>query len=231
MEFLDETLIFSCSANNTASLMPNANPRYIPSGNEDYFHRSRPNRQSSAFDGGSAYPPYTRGRNLQRAVAGDGFNSNRYSSYLPRVNTERAAGIHSSSLQSRVRFNARTAAVSQSYPLPPPMGSGDSDGVHVTADTLVQIFSGMLAPSATQNESSGSSFSDGLISQNMKIGIDSACSNQEICPICQDTEGANEEIGALNCGHLYHLKCIKKWLKIKNNCPLCRASVIPTSTA
>ncbi|PKA46595.1 Putative RING-H2 finger protein ATL53 [Apostasia shenzhenica] len=230
MELLDETLIFS-SANITASLMPNQNPRYIPSGNEDYFQRGRPNRRSSAFDGGSAYPPYTGGRNLQRAAAGDGFNSNRYPSYLPRVNTERAAGIHSSSLQSRVRFNARPAAVSQGSPLPPPMGSGDSDRVHVTADALVQIFSGMLAPSATQNESNGSRFSDELISQNMKIGIGSASSKQEMCPICQDTEGANEATGALNCGHFYHLKCIKRWLKIKNNCPLCRASVIPTSTA
>ena len=33
-------------------------------------------------------------------------------------------------------------------------------------------------------------------------------------------------ISTLNCGHQFHTKCIIKWLKIKNNCPICRQIIL-----
>ncbi|CAL9073013.1 unnamed protein product [Musa textilis] len=33
-----------------------------------------------------------------------------------------------------------------------------------------------------------------------------------ICSICQEEYEANDEIGELNCGHSYHVFCIKQWL-------------------
>jgi hypothetical protein len=33
-----------------------------------------------------------------------------------------------------------------------------------------------------------------------------------------------EEVGTVkNCGHDYHVGCIKKWLLKKNTCPICKA--------
>ena len=30
----------------------------------------------------------------------------------------------------------------------------------------------------------------------------------------------------LNCGHVFHLKCIKEWVSINSKCPICKSSVI-----
>ncbi|XP_021727569.1 uncharacterized protein LOC110694703 [Chenopodium quinoa] len=43
------------------------------------------------------------------------------------------------------------------------------------------------------------------------------------CSICQDEYEVEEEVGKLECGHAYHLHCIKQWLVRKNACPVCKA--------
>ncbi|KAG9450461.1 hypothetical protein H6P81_010426 [Aristolochia fimbriata] len=43
------------------------------------------------------------------------------------------------------------------------------------------------------------------------------------CSICQEEYEANDEVGKLECGHSYHLYCIKQWLLQKNACPVCKA--------
>ncbi|KAK9154085.1 hypothetical protein Sjap_001565 [Stephania japonica] len=43
------------------------------------------------------------------------------------------------------------------------------------------------------------------------------------CAICLEEYQAGEKIGMLvNCSHNYHVGCIKKWLLIKNVCPICK---------
>ena len=39
-------------------------------------------------------------------------------------------------------------------------------------------------------------------------------------------EKDEEGISTLKCGHQFHSECIIKWLKIKNNCPICRQIVL-----
>ncbi|XP_019172607.1 PREDICTED: E3 ubiquitin-protein ligase MBR1-like [Ipomoea nil] len=48
------------------------------------------------------------------------------------------------------------------------------------------------------------------------------------CSICQEgyKRGDELEVGRLECGHYYHIHCIKQWLLNKNVCPLCNNSVI-----
>ncbi|KAL6347765.1 hypothetical protein AAG906_026294 [Vitis piasezkii] len=43
------------------------------------------------------------------------------------------------------------------------------------------------------------------------------------CIICQEEYENEEKIGFLDCGHEYHADCLKKWVLVKNVCPLCRA--------
>jgi len=44
------------------------------------------------------------------------------------------------------------------------------------------------------------------------------------CLICQEDFKIGEYKRKLpnNCNHIYHKKCIDKWLKKKNSCPICR---------
>ncbi|KAI3818845.1 hypothetical protein L1987_12666 [Smallanthus sonchifolius] len=45
------------------------------------------------------------------------------------------------------------------------------------------------------------------------------------CTICQEEHEADDEIGKLECGHFYHMYCIKQWLGQKKTCPICKAAV------
>ena len=46
------------------------------------------------------------------------------------------------------------------------------------------------------------------------------------CSIChEDIDFIDEEVSVLNCGHLFHQKCLKRWFENKSTCPECRKSV------
>ncbi|KAK4751637.1 hypothetical protein SAY87_005119 [Trapa incisa] len=47
------------------------------------------------------------------------------------------------------------------------------------------------------------------------------------CIICQDAYEDGDSIGTLDCGHEYHLECLKKWLLVKNICPICKSEALP----
>lgn len=42
------------------------------------------------------------------------------------------------------------------------------------------------------------------------------------CPICLNELGYEKDIKSLPCEHIFHSKCINRWFRIKNNCPMCR---------
>jgi len=46
--------------------------------------------------------------------------------------------------------------------------------------------------------------------------------------VLQEEFEANEEMGRLECGHSYHVYCIKQWLSQKNTCPVCKTAVTKT---
>lgn len=50
------------------------------------------------------------------------------------------------------------------------------------------------------------------------------------CIICQEDYRDNEKIGTLDCDHEYHAECLKKWLFIKNVCPICKSEALATKS-
>ncbi|XP_073291429.1 uncharacterized protein [Primulina huaijiensis] len=46
------------------------------------------------------------------------------------------------------------------------------------------------------------------------------------CSICQEEYKKDEETGNLNCGHSFHIDCIKQWLMQKKTCPICKTAAI-----
>ncbi|KAK1431021.1 hypothetical protein QVD17_14212 [Tagetes erecta] len=46
------------------------------------------------------------------------------------------------------------------------------------------------------------------------------------CVICQMDFEDEEKIRVLDCRHEYHVECIKKWLNVKNNCPICKSTAL-----
>ncbi|KAL6985086.1 hypothetical protein U1Q18_018464 [Sarracenia purpurea var. burkii] len=48
--------------------------------------------------------------------------------------------------------------------------------------------------------------------------------NEGKCSICQEEYIIGDEVGRLECKHGYHTVCIHEWLRLKNWCPICKAS-------
>ncbi|KAG6395561.1 hypothetical protein SASPL_141680 [Salvia splendens] len=46
------------------------------------------------------------------------------------------------------------------------------------------------------------------------------------CVVCQSDYEPEQKIGTLGCGHEYHSDCIKKWLLVKNSCPVCKSPAL-----
>ena len=66
----------------------------------------------------------------------------------------------------------------------------------------------------------------GLQSQN--FGQIKGESNQQECSICIETinlDKQKKDIVVLNCGHIFHKRCIDKWAINTPNCPMCRENI------
>lgn len=62
-----------------------------------------------------------------------------------------------------------------------------------------------------------------------KYSSDTRCPQEiEPCCICQEEYNEGEELGMLECEHGFHSQCIKKWLKQKNLCPICKTTGLNT---
>lgn len=46
-----------------------------------------------------------------------------------------------------------------------------------------------------------------------------------VCSVCLGIMGKRRRL-KLDCHHEFHYKCIFRWIKNNNNCPLCRTNVI-----
>ncbi|KAG8084885.1 hypothetical protein GUJ93_ZPchr0010g10662 [Zizania palustris] len=48
--------------------------------------------------------------------------------------------------------------------------------------------------------------------------------DNERCIICLEEYKREDSLGRLKCGHRFHTNCIKKWLQVKNTCPVCKSA-------
>ncbi|KAK6126187.1 hypothetical protein DH2020_040068 [Rehmannia glutinosa] len=74
--------------------------------------------------------------------------------------------------------------------------------------------------------------SDSLISKCLTESI--FCSSDQFeddgrCVICLEEYKNMDDVGTLKCGHDFHVGCIRKWLSMKNLCPICKTSAMDES--
>ncbi|XVE52133.1 hypothetical protein DITRI_Ditri02bG0097700 [Diplodiscus trichospermus] len=52
-----------------------------------------------------------------------------------------------------------------------------------------------------------------------------------VCCICLAKYADNDELRELPCIHVFHVKCVDKWLKMNASCPLCKSDVGESSSS
>ncbi|KAL1326402.1 hypothetical protein HN51_036494 [Arachis hypogaea] len=56
-------------------------------------------------------------------------------------------------------------------------------------------------------------------------------SRDSVCCVCLGEFEVKEEVLQIPyCKHVFHIECIHNWLRSNSTCPLCRCSIIPTTT-
>ncbi|XP_047340934.1 E3 ubiquitin-protein ligase MBR2-like [Impatiens glandulifera] len=63
--------------------------------------------------------------------------------------------------------------------------------------------------------------------QSKFMSLDSSLKSEPCC-ICQEEYAIGDNMGKLECGHDFHTNCIKKWLTVKNICPICKMPALGT---
>ena len=46
-----------------------------------------------------------------------------------------------------------------------------------------------------------------------------------VCSICLENYKKNDYYRTLNCNHIFHKKCIDRWFKNQETCPMCRTNI------
>ncbi|XP_065000751.1 uncharacterized protein LOC135634303 [Musa acuminata AAA Group] len=64
------------------------------------------------------------------------------------------------------------------------------------------------------------------MSASLISGISGRDEDEVKCSICQEEFVMEDEVGELVCKHTYHAACIRRWLQLKNWCPICKASLL-----
>eukprot|EP00835_Amoeboradix_gromovi_P004579 NODE_365_length_10088_cov_0.583041.p2 type:complete len:123 gc:universal NODE_365_length_10088_cov_0.583041:574-206(-) len=64
-------------------------------------------------------------------------------------------------------------------------------------------------------------YSKHLNAQSMEYIAEKDTYQQGKCMVCLEQFQYHEGIVNLRCNHLFHNLCIKKWIAVKNNCPVC----------
>ncbi|EYU23091.1 hypothetical protein MIMGU_mgv1a018886mg [Erythranthe guttata] len=105
----------------------------------------------------------------------------------------------------------------------------DDDDVVILDDNN---FTGGGGGGGGSSNNNNGGLSERTISQNLRTrsSLEANVDNyeQEVCVICQDDLFGEHEniIATLDCGHVYHVECIKNWLRTKNECPICKARAL-----
>jgi hypothetical protein len=63
------------------------------------------------------------------------------------------------------------------------------------------------------------------MNKNLFANNDKGKNEKPICCICLRTMKINDEVSLLKCQHLFHFKCLDKWIETKEDCPICRNKI------
>ncbi|CAN8236774.1 unnamed protein product [Cochlearia groenlandica] len=78
---------------------------------------------------------------------------------------------------------------------------------------------------ALSEESLSRSLKKSIYEEKDETGVVSLNKDDTKCSICQEEYGYGDEVGTMPCQHMYHVRCVQQWLRMKNWCPVCKTSV------
>jgi hypothetical protein len=109
------------------------------------------------------------------------------------------------------------------------------DGFNTNLETVVnQSFSNFYSQNNNNNQDNQDNHQDNQdnnqdnqlnILENISFKLYDDTFNEKSCSICLNNFIMNDELYLLQCEHLFHKKCLLKWFKKKQTCPICRHDI------
>lgn len=89
-------------------------------------------------------------------------------------------------------------------------------------DELYEIFGGNPTPAAITKEEARQLPSKEYAADSKEKGR----SDTAMCPICLQDYKKGDKLAVLPvCHHVYHSRCVTRWLRVRGDCPICRKHV------
>ena len=106
----------------------------------------------------------------------------------------------------------------------PPIIQGFSDP-HLFTLNAIEILDDMVFEYATRLSESNIQPRKNENIRLLKEPICNSTKTDTACSICFEDIKKTELIQLLNCTHFFHHNCLSNWVKIKNECPICRHKI------
>lgn len=95
----------------------------------------------------------------------------------------------------------------------------------VSIDELFDLDLALIARAGSSNTAAVQPAGDVVVDMATVVGGDGDCT------ICMEELESDERAKQAPCGHVFHSKCISRWLSLHNSCPLCRLTIPPAAAA
>lgn len=102
------------------------------------------------------------------------------------------------------------------------MGAGPLVRVNLGGQRRTIPLALLLALAGEADKSNPAQASDIAALPKRKLGEQEPLGEQNRCMVCLEDFGEGDDVTTLPCLHIYHEKCVDRWLHTDNSCPVCK---------
>eukprot|EP00445_Apocalathium_hangoei_P041461 CAMPEP_0203974822 /NCGR_PEP_ID=MMETSP0359-20131031/100298_1 /ASSEMBLY_ACC=CAM_ASM_000338 /TAXON_ID=268821 /ORGANISM="Scrippsiella Hangoei, Strain SHTV-5" /LENGTH=448 /DNA_ID=CAMNT_0050913011 /DNA_START=36 /DNA_END=1384 /DNA_ORIENTATION=+ len=104
-------------------------------------------------------------------------------------------------------------------------GAGPLVRINMNGQRRVVPLSLLLALMAEEQRGNSANSSDIDALPTRKLEGNAPLGEQNKCLICLEDFGDGDDVKTLPCLHIYHQKCVERWLHTDNSCPVCKTPI------
>ena len=181
--------------------------------NNDKFHQYM-RRKNNPFEMGEEFPEYGDKIDYDKQKNQFFFDTYKINSDMNKIIGNNKNGNYE--IYSNKRFKKQNIEVEEDLT----NNSKLTNKFHLNGNKINLLGSVMTFDMKQKAQINNEKMTKNMLEKNEKGEIENPT-----CSICLANIRVNDNVTKLKCNHLFHFKCIEKWLKINEECPFCRTKL------